>query len=155
MDLEAFGAFYAKTARSLWAYLYRVTTNAADADDILQESFCRLLASGLECGDEEPCRRYLYRVASNLLVDRWRLQTRERATELDAAALGNEQPARDDGALRTLANLAPRERAMLWLAHVEGYSHDEIARALGVARGSVRVLLFRARKRLRRMLERS
>jgi RNA polymerase sigma-70 factor (ECF subfamily) len=92
-------------------------------------------------------------VASNLLVDRGRLRARERAVEFDEAAVRHEPPPRDEGALRALANLSPRERALLWLAHVEGYSHDEIGRALGVARGSVRVLLFRARKRLRGVLE--
>jgi len=49
--------------------------------------------------------------------------------------------------------LAPRERALLWLAYVEGQSHNEIAKAVGLARDSVKVLLFRARKRLRDLLK--
>jgi RNA polymerase sigma-70 factor (ECF subfamily) len=153
MDVEAFSAFYAKTARPLWVYLYRVTRNAADADDVLQEAFCRLLGAGREIGGEEECRRYVYRIASNLLVDRWRRQQREQASELDEMTRGGTTRSVDnDDTLRMLARLTPRERALLWLAHVEGYSHEELARALGLARGSVRVLLFRARKRLRDML---
>lgn len=154
MDVDAFTAFYAKTARPLWLYLYRVTRNAADADDILQEAFCRSLGAERELSTEEEYRRYVYRIASNLLVDRWRLQQREKVSQLDDARLTNtgRPPNEGDDALRMLACLLPRERALLWLAHVEGYSHDEIAQALGLARGSVRVLLFRARKRLRDLL---
>jgi RNA polymerase sigma-70 factor (ECF subfamily) len=156
MDVDAFTAFYTKTARPLWLYLFRVTRNAADADDILQEAFCRLLGAGRNLATEEQFRKYVFRIASNLLVDRWRFQQREMVSELDEARLTTApRPLTEgDDALRMLACLPPRERALLWLAHVEGYSHDEIAQALGLARGSVRVLLFRARKRLRDLLNR-
>jgi RNA polymerase sigma-70 factor, ECF subfamily len=154
MDVDAFTAFYAQTARPLWLYLFRVTRNAADTDDILQEAFCRLLGAERELTTEEQFRKYVFRIASNLLVDRWRLQQREMISELDEARITTAPQALNEGdnAMRMLARVPPRERALLWLAHVEGYSHDEIAQALGLARGSVRVLLFRARKRLRDVL---
>src|SRR5262245_29466568 len=75
MDQAAFGDFYGRTSRSLWSYVYRVTGNAADADDIVQDAFCRLLRGGPDT-DEEQRRRYLFRIASNLVVDRWRRQER-------------------------------------------------------------------------------
>jgi RNA polymerase sigma-70 factor (ECF subfamily) len=53
---------------------------------------------------------------------------------------------------RVFAELKPQERALLWLAHVEGNSHEEIAEALGVKSKSIKVMLFRARKRLGEML---
>jgi RNA polymerase sigma factor (sigma-70 family) len=74
MDQTAFGDFYRRTSRSLWSYVYRVTDNAADADDIVQEAFCRLLGGGPDA-EEEQWRRYLFRIASNLVVDRWRRQS--------------------------------------------------------------------------------
>ena len=46
---------------------------------------------------------------------------------------------------REFAELKPRDRALLWLAYVEEHNHQEIASALGLARGSVKVLLSRAR----------
>lgn len=52
-----------------------------------------------------------------------------------------------------LEGLSPRERALLWLAYAEGRAHREIAGILGVGELSVRVLLFRARKKLLRILE--
>ena len=53
---------------------------------------------------------------------------------------------------RVFAELKPQERALLWLAHVEGNSHEEIAAAIGVKSKSIKVMLFRARKRLGEML---
>jgi len=50
--------------------------------------------------------------------------------------------------------LKPRERALLWLAYAEGMDHREIGRALGLSRGSIKVLLFRARRRLGGVLDR-
>ena len=51
-----------------------------------------------------------------------------------------------------LGELSPRQRAMLWLAYVEGYEHREIAEILGLRAASIRVLLFRARRRLAALL---
>jgi RNA polymerase sigma-70 factor (ECF subfamily) len=49
--------------------------------------------------------------------------------------------------------LSPRERQLLWLAHVEGLTHRDVATTLGLSEGSVPVLLFRARRRLEALLE--
>lgn len=154
LDEAAFGAFYAKTSRPLWAYVYRVTSNAADADDIVQEAFCRLLRAGPEAGEEE-WRRYLYRIASNLMVDRWRSRKREQEDERAQTFAAPPQSGRDDDedVARTFAKLTSRERALLWLAYVEEESHEEIAASLGLGRRSIKVLLFRARRRLRDLLK--
>src|SRR4030095_16122685 len=75
----AFGEFYRRHARALWSYVYRVTGNAADADDIVQDAFCRVLCAELSDLSDEDGRRYLFRVAGNLMTDRWRRAERERA----------------------------------------------------------------------------
>jgi RNA polymerase sigma-70 factor (ECF subfamily) len=48
--------------------------------------------------------------------------------------------------------MKPRERQLLWLAHAEGYSHREIAQITGLAAASIRLLLFRARRKIARIL---
>jgi RNA polymerase sigma-70 factor (ECF subfamily) len=53
---------------------------------------------------------------------------------------------------RCFQKLKPRERALLWLAYVEGCAHGEIAGTLDLSEKSVRVLLFRARRNLERIL---
>ena len=150
---QAFGEFYRSTARPLWTYVYRVTGNAADADDIVQDAFCRMLAADVDALSAEDRRRYLFRVAGNLSADRWRRGKRERSWR---AAMVLDQPGAampvDAPASLTFGALKPQQRALLWLAYVEGNSHEEIAAALGLKRGSVKVLLARARARLKTLL---
>lgn len=150
---DVFGDFYQATAPSLWKYVYRTTGNAADADDIVQEAFLRLLRA--PPADEEAWRPYIYRVASNLVVDRWRSKARQREHQDDMAAgsLQASGASGDDDVARTFKRLTGRERALLWLAYVEGESHEEIASSLGLGRRSIKVLLFRAKRRLRDMLK--
>jgi RNA polymerase sigma-70 factor, ECF subfamily len=161
LDEAAFSGFYRGASRALWAYVYRVTGNAADADDIVQEAFLRVLRADLG-PSEEDWRRYLYRVASNLVVDRWRRRQRRDQHEADALvsaavdarvrASGSSADT-DNEVARTFGELSSRERALLWLAYVEGDSHEEIAASLGLGRRSIKVLLFRARRRLRDLLK--
>lgn len=161
LNEAAFSELYRKTSRPLWSYVYRVTSNAADADDIVQEAFCRLLRTAGEdpgsrrpsgLGDQEQWRRYLYRIASNLVVDRWRSTARQRQRDSDMAAGRVQASGEDEDVARTFAMLTPRERALLWLAYVEGENHEDIAASLGLGRRSIKVLLFRARRRLRELL---
>jgi RNA polymerase sigma-70 factor (ECF subfamily) len=130
-----------------------VTGSATDADDISQEAFLRLLRTELDTLDDEEWRRYLYRIAGNLIVDRWRRLKRESGQE---AAVESTTPREgfesDADVARIFSELGERDRALLWLAYVEQESHDEMASSLGVRRGSVKVLLFRARRRLRELL---
>jgi len=51
-----------------------------------------------------------------------------------------------------MAQMRPRDRQILWLAHAEGYSHREIAEITGLGAASVRLLLFRARRRMAELL---
>ena len=53
---------------------------------------------------------------------------------------------------RAFGRLKPRERSLLWLAYAQGSSHQEIAGVLGLKTGSIKLLLFRARRRLAGLL---
>ena len=154
LDERAFASCYEHHSRALWSYLYRVTGKASDADDLVQEAFCRLLQANVgELGDED-LRRYVFRIGSNLLADRWRRATQQSSwlDRLRGTTESHVDPEYDDTVSREFAALKPRERALLWLAYVEGESHEEIANALGLSRGSIKVLLSRARGRLRDQL---
>jgi len=160
MDSEAFAGFYQRSARPLWAYLARVSADHALADDLMQESFVRFLCSarpGLSLADGEvAARRYLFRIASNLLRDHWRrpvsASIEELPEELFAAADRSAQADSQAVLGRALAQMRPRDRQILWLAHAEGHSHREIAQITGLASASIRLLLFRARRRIARIL---
>ena len=151
MDEDRFPVFYEATARPLWAYLLRVSGDRDTADDLLQESYCRFLQANLPQMNEAESKSYLFRIATNLLRDRWRRQ--KNANTIPAAAQVSEESfevrAEVRGAFR---DLKPRERQLLWLAYVERFSHDEIADLTGLRSGSIRLLLFRARRKLADML---
>lgn len=158
IDEESFRAFYDRTARVLWAYLSRIAGSPQAADDLLQESYLRLLRSGAAFESEAHRRHYLFRIATNLAHDRHRRREPETLPDSGRHPALVQDPdiaarvaARTD-LRRALASMKPRDSAMLWLAYAEGSSHEEIARALGVRAAGVRVLLFRARRRLRKLL---
>ena len=150
-------AVYERTAPRLRAYLRRVAGDAALADDILQEAFIRLLRSGRPGASEGETAAFLYRAATNLVYDHWRRKRRERSAlgRLGAPVAAAEPVAPESDFSRIFARLGPRDRALLWLAHVEGRSHAEIGAALGLKAISVRVMLFRARAELARRLRRA
>ena len=154
MDESTFEVFYRKTAGGIWSYIYRMTGDAAMADDLLQKTFFRFLRSNPSISDEDHLRRYVYKTATNLVFDHFRETKRDRARPFDWMPT-EARPDRGDlrhDMSRVFAELKPQERALLWLAHVEGNSHEEIAEAIGVKSKSVKVMLFRARKRLGEML---
>ena len=154
MDEAKFEVFYRKTAGRLWSYIFRMTGNAATADDLLQKTFFRFLRSNPSIADEDHLRHYVFKTATNLVFDHFRELKRHRQGDAELA-VPQFQSDRSDlrhDMMRVFAELKPQERALLWLAHVEGSSHDEIADALSVKSKSVRVMLFRARKRLGEIL---
>lgn len=156
MDEARFETFYRATAGSLWSYLYRLTGDPAAADDLLQKAFFRFLKSSPAVATEEHMRRWIFRAATNLALDHFRETKRERAkSEVEVAAQPTEarEVLRHD-MMKIFGELKPRERALLWLAHVEEADHEDIGDALGVKTKSVKVLLFRARKRLGELLTR-
>ena len=160
MDSDAFAAFYQRSARPLWAYLARVSADPALADDLMQESFVRFLCASrpdLSLAEGEvAARRYLFRIATNLLRDHWRRPVSASIEELPEEFLAASDRSReaDSQAIlgRALAQMRPRERQLLWLAHAEGYSHREIALITGLGSASIRLLLFRARRKIARIL---
>jgi RNA polymerase sigma-70 factor (ECF subfamily) len=122
----------------------------------MQESYLRFLCATHPEGGEVNYRRYLYRIATNLLRDHWR---RPRAMCLED--IPERLLAARDGMSRVdsqatldpaMALMRPRDRQLLWLAHAEGYSHKEIAEITGLRAGSVRLLLYRARRKMARLL---
>jgi RNA polymerase sigma-70 factor (ECF subfamily) len=156
MDNEAFAGFYERSARPLWAYLVRVSADPALAEDLMQESYVRFLcaanAPSLASDGESAARLYLFRIASNLMHDHWRrpraAAIEEIPEELFAASGGAAQSDSQMLLGPALRQMKPRERQLLWLAHAEGYSHREIAEVTGLASASIRLLLFRARRKI-------
>lgn len=150
-----FEAFYARTAHTLHGYLCRVAGDPATADEVLQETYIRMLHA--PAMDELPRKAYLYKTGTNLLRDRWRKQKREqRLWEMSEFTEHVHQNFNLPLDMATIFDrLSAQERAILWLAHVEEMSHKEISAILGVKEKSVRVMVFRAREKAKGLLEKA
>lgn len=148
IDEESFNALYRETAAPLRAYAARVLGDTNRADDVVQETYLRLLRVPVSFHSRNELRAYVFRIASNLIADHFRRQRHD--VPLGDAPEGTVQEDRSSqiDMQRVFSLLRPRDRQLLWLAHVEGADYHELARALGLREGSVRVLLSRARKKL-------
>ena len=151
---DEFRLLYDRTARPLRAYLYRTLNDASRADDILQETYLRFLQAPLTAemtGDHR--KNYLFRIATNLLHDE--AGSRKYLTLADYPCTCNvaEDVGNRSDCARFLAQLTPRQRELLWLAYVEGFTHREIAEMVGVRTASIRPMLARARQHLSEILK--
>ena len=155
-DSEAFAAFFRRSARPLWAYLARVSGDPALADDLMQEAYVRFLCATMREDGEIAARRYLFRIATNLLHDFWRRPRAASIEELpETYFVAVDTTAQSESRAElgpALKQMRPRDRQLLWLAYAEGYSHREIAQVTGLAAASIRLLLFRARRKMARLL---
>ena len=152
MTEAEFEAFYRRTSRPLWAYVVRITGDPATADDVVQKAFYHFLRAKRNTTNEAQLRAYVFKIATNLTFDHFRQKKRESGERIEDER--GFMPAHDlrHDVQNVFAKLKPRERALLWMAHVEEIEHHEIATALGVGAKSVKVLLFRARKKLAELL---
>jgi RNA polymerase sigma-70 factor (ECF subfamily) len=148
---ERFHAFYTSTQKALYGYLYRVIEDAPSAQDLFQEAYLKLLSAKVEELDDVAMRAYLFRIATNLVRDRYRKQRRERQWAekvLNTDRVIHSPEAVTDSTAAALERMTPQSRSLLLLAYVEEYDHKQIATMLGLGTRSVRVLLFRAKKRM-------
>ena len=161
MTEEAFRSFYELTARPVRVYLARMTGDDRLADDLLQETYYRFLRANVAFASDEHRKNYLFRIATNLVNDHRRKPFLEvpatviaEVPDAAAAAQAADRAARRMDLHRAMKQLKPRERSLLWLAYAQGWSHEEIAGAVGVKTASLKQMLHRARHRLATLMTR-
>lgn len=159
MGEDEFRAFYERTARPLWSYLSRITSNPQEADDVLQEAYYRFYRAGARHENETHRRNSLFQIATNLVRDAARRAKHHVDVPLEDEATTGALPRstapvpESQAAIRTdlargLKQLEPMQRELLWLAYAQGASHEEIAEITGLRAVSIRTLLLRARRKL-------
>jgi RNA polymerase sigma-70 factor (ECF subfamily) len=152
-----------------------MTGNPADAEDLLQETLARAYTGLHGFTPGSNARAWLYRIMANAFVTSYRRRRREPvqvlSNEIESAhpvspflAMRDgpaHVPSAEDEVLRQFAYSEFRRaldalpecfRATIYLVDVEGYSHEEVARIIGVPVGTVTSRLHRARDRLRKQL---
>ena len=159
-DQQAYTRLLDRHLNSVHAYVFRMTSNRADAEDIAQETFLRVWHRARTF---RPGRvrftTWLYRIAHNLCVDEFRKRRATVDTELEA--MPDDAPGADDlsiaeerrKAVHTgVAALPERQRSALVLCQIQGRSNREAAQILGVSVDALESLIARARRTLRARL---
>ncbi|HXY39632.1 MAG TPA: sigma-70 family RNA polymerase sigma factor [Vicinamibacteria bacterium] len=140
---------------AVFRFLRRMGLPQADAEDLTQDVFLRIVQALPSYEERESERAWVFRIARNLRLDRWRASGRAPATE----PLGEEKvvaiaAARVDALAieQALGRLGEAEREALVMREVGGLSYAEIAEATGATPDAVRSRIHRARLFLRRTL---
>jgi RNA polymerase sigma-70 factor (ECF subfamily) len=156
-EATAVRALYDTHAARVWAVVRRLAGEDALAEDWAQEAWIKVFRSLAAFRGEARVSTWIHRIAVNVAVDGQRRRAREGPVEPLDEELGAPDAAGGEVELkialeRALDRLPHGMRQVLVLHDVEGYTHEEIGTALGVAAGTSRSQLFKARARLRESL---
>ena len=149
-DMDAFGSLYRRHARAVHALAWRLTSDRALAEDIVQDAFVRMLGHVDGLDPRRPVLPWLKRVAANLAIDRLRRRWRDLPEDAALAPVAGERPPDAYGeALGLLQRLPPLARALVWLNQMEGWSHPELGRRFGRSESWSKSIVHRALAQLR------
>jgi RNA polymerase sigma-70 factor (ECF subfamily) len=155
MTEREFRAAFLEHQDAVYGFAWRMTGSAAAAEDIAQDTFVELLGHpGRFDAARATLRTFLFGVARNLVLKRWRREKRFAPLDEEAFVAPPLEPAADVARMvaRAVAALAPLQREALLLAEYEQMSLDEIAAAVEADVGTVKSRLHRARANLRTAL---
>ena len=155
-DLSAFEELVIRNQASAWALAFHYLTDSAEAEDIVQEAFLRLLKSAPRYRPTAKFRTYLARIVVNLCLD---FRSKKHPVYCDTipersdmgnnpeVLLHNKETANE--LKRALSELPPTQRIAFLLRHLEGFTYSEIAEAMNISARAVDSLLQRGRQTLR------
>jgi RNA polymerase sigma-70 factor, ECF subfamily len=155
-DLRAIDALYDAHAARLLALATRLCGSRADAEDVVHDVFVALPRAVRSYEERGQLGAWLARLVTNRVLDRRRATLRRRELPLeaagDAAAAAGELDVADARLERAIAARPEPLRVVFVLRAVEGHTHPEIARLLGIRAGTSEVRYFRAVRALRAVL---
>ena len=159
-DVDAFEAIYHEHAGRVYALCLRLTANPVEAKELAQDTFVRAWEALPTFRGDASITTWLHRIAINATLMQ-RRSTRRRLSRVslvederddgDVVPQGSVPPADVGSAIdleRAIAALPPGVRRAFVMHDVEGYSHEEIAHMTGLAAGTLRAQLHRARQLL-------
>lgn len=159
-DLAAFEELVIRNQSAAWTLAFHYLRDAAEAEDIVQEAFLRLLKAAPRYQPTARFRAYFNRIIVRLCLDfrskrhpvyRESLPEGADTAKDPEAVLRNEEIANE--LRRALDDLPPAQRMVLLLRHLEGFTYSEIAEAMSTSAKAVDSLLQRARQALRVRLD--
>lgn len=146
------GALARRFAPAVYRLAYARTGSRADAEDVMQEVFLRLVRHKPAFDSEAHARAWLLKVASNCANDLFRLPWRKREEPLEEDVSAPEEPG-EGSVTEAVLSLPSKYRIPIHLYYYEGYSVAEIADITGKREGTIKSHLSRARALLRDKLK--
>ncbi|PYO92812.1 MAG: hypothetical protein DMD62_11965 [Gemmatimonadetes bacterium] len=160
-DQIAFRDLYRQHAGRVYGLCLRLTGDARDAEERTQDVFVRLWDKLASFRGDSAFSSWLHRLAVNVVFNEQRTTSRRerRVTPAADPAILEKDPRRTIDGLnidleRAIAELPDGAREVFVLFDIEGYGHGDIAKLTGIAEGTSKAQLFRARRLLREKLER-
>ncbi|MDX2410893.1 MAG: RNA polymerase sigma factor [Woeseiaceae bacterium] len=157
-DAKAFESLYRLHVDRVYGLCLRMTGNVAEAEDCTQEAFIQAWKKMDKFRGDSAFGTWIHRIAVNAVLGRMRKSKRERdRIQLVAKEVLFPASINDDGDLRDLSDAVNRlpegARNVFVLYGVYGYSHEEAGNMLGIAAGTSKAQLHRARRLLAQQLE--
>jgi len=155
--IEGVQALYERHSETVYRSALRVTGNPADAEDVMQTVFMRVLHQEIPLDPEATPSSYFRRAATNASLDILRRRTSRNEAPLDDG-LGRASP-ESSGVLkeqlrRAIGQLDPKDAELFVLRFVEGMSNGELAQLLGVEKAQIAMRIYRIRQQLQQELSR-
>ena len=150
---EDWEALYIRHADTVYRICFLYVKNKYDAEDMVQNTFIRLMKAPVRFESAEHEKAWLIRTASNLCKDFYRHWWQKTVGIEEAAEQGEEDKQNDDILLSKVQALPKFFRISIYLYYYEGYQTPEIAQILGKKEATVRSYLHRGRQMLKLELE--
>jgi RNA polymerase sigma-70 factor, ECF subfamily len=152
-----FAVLYENHYAAVFRAAMRVTGNSADAEDVLQTVFLRILNQGGQSDSMQLPGAYFRRAAVNAAIDLLRRKVSHAEASLDDTAPPEAQETPSllkEQLRRALATLDQNDASLFLLRHVEGLTNGELAEMFGQDKGSIAVRLHRIRQALQAEMKR-
>lgn len=149
-DSNQLTEYIRRYGNTVYRVAYSYVKNAADSEDIVQDTFVKLMCADKGFDSEVHIKAWLIRVAANLAKDMLRSPRVSRREPLDDSIPARESA--DSGVAQAVGSLDPKYGAVIYLHYYEGYGVKEIASMLGLTEGNVKVRLKRGREKLKAIL---
>lgn len=149
---KEFIAIYNRHVDTVYRLCFSFMKNKADAEDLVQETFLKLLSDGKVFENERHEKAWLIVTASNLCKDSLKKWWRRNENIEDIQTLGYEQSFADPAIMKAILSLKADYKTAVYMFYYEGYTTAEIAGHLHCPEATVRSRLSRARAQLRTLL---
>ena len=149
---KEFIAIYNRHVDTVYRLCFSFMKNKADAEDLVQETFLKLLSDGKVFENERHEKAWLIVTASNLCKDSLKKWWRRNENIEDMQTLGYEQSFADPAIMKAILSLKADYKTAVYMFYYEGYTTAEIAGHLHCPEATVRSRLSRARAQLRTLL---